>query len=130
MDYVWICAMLHHLYVRKRVTYDIVCQWAIDLLARIAKFPPHLQIQIPEGSIAYAIPKLHYHSHRPEGHSKYSLNYQVGAGRLDGEGIERRWWWIQPIANSTKGMGPGKRQGVLEDQWGYANWRKTVKMRM
>lgn len=129
MDFIFVCAMLHHLLVKKLVTYDIACQWSVGLLERIAKFPRHLQIELPTGSIAYGIPKLHYHSHRSEGHAPFSLNYRVGAGRLDGEGIERRWWWIQPIANSTKAMGPGRRQGVLEDQWGYANWRKYVEMR-
>ncbi|KAI0716933.1 hypothetical protein C8Q76DRAFT_616443 [Earliella scabrosa] len=126
MDYIFVSAMLHHLVVNKLITYDIACQWSKGLVERIAKFPSHLQVSLPEEATMFGIPKLHYHSHKPEGHAPFSLNYRLGAGRLDGEGIERRWWWIQPIANSTKGMGPGKRQGVLEDQWGYANWRKFV----
>ena len=126
MDYIFVSAMLHHLVVNKFITYDIACQWSKGLVERIAKFPSHLQISLPEEATVFGIPKLHYHSHKREGHAPFSLNYRLGAGRLDGEGIERRWWWIQPIANSTKGMGPGKRQGVLEDQWGYANWRKYV----
>ena len=36
---------------------------------------------------------------------------------------------MQPIATLTIGMGPGRRQNVLEDQWGYSNWRKYVRMR-
>ncbi|TFK81526.1 hypothetical protein K466DRAFT_501978 [Polyporus arcularius HHB13444] len=128
MDYIFVSAMLHHLVVNKLITYDIACQWSKGLVERISKFPAHMQINLPEDATFFGIPKLHYHSHKSTGHSIFSLNYRLGAGRLDGEGIERRWWWIQPIANSTKVMGPGGRQGMLEDQWGYANWRKFVMM--
>ncbi|KAI0694816.1 hypothetical protein C8Q76DRAFT_634374 [Earliella scabrosa] len=128
MDYIFVSAMLHHLVVNKLITYDIACQWSKGLVERIAKFPAHMQVELPPEATAFGVPKLHYHSHKREGHAPFSLNYRLGAGRLDGEGIERRWWWIQPIANSTKGMGPGQRQSVLEDQWGYANWRKFVRL--
>ena len=111
------------------ISYDIACQWSQGLVERIAKFPPHLQVAIPEGSIAYVIPKLHFGSHKQEGHSPYSLNYRVGAARTDGEGPERNWWEMAPLANSTKQMGPGTRQGLLDDEMGAANWTKTTDMR-
>ncbi|KAH9894052.1 hypothetical protein C8Q73DRAFT_665658 [Cubamyces lactineus] len=126
MDYVFVSAMREWLVVKKLVSYDIACQWSKNIVERIANLPSHLQIPVPEGSISYVIPKLHYRSHERLNHSQHSLNYLLGCARTDGEGIERRWWWIQPIANSTKVMGPGMRQGMLEDQWGYSNWRKTV----
>ena len=126
MDFIFVSALLLTLASKKIITYDIACQWSVHLLDRISKFPSHLQVQLPDDHLSYAIPKLHWHSHRSEDHSKYSLNYKKGASRTDGEGIERRWWWIEPIANAIKGMGPGNRQSVLEDQWGYANWRKYV----
>ncbi|KAH9890400.1 hypothetical protein C8Q73DRAFT_652264 [Cubamyces lactineus] len=126
MDYVFVSSMREWLVVKKLVSYDIACQWSKNIVERISNLPSHLQIPVPEGSISYVIPKLHYRSHETLNHSQYSLNYMPGCARTDGEGIERRWWWIQPIASSTKVMGPGMRQGVLEDQWGYSNWRKTV----
>ncbi|OJT12474.1 hypothetical protein TRAPUB_10982 [Trametes pubescens] len=128
MDYIFVSAMREYLVVNKLVTYDIACQWSKNLLERIASFPAGIQIDIPEGSIMYAIPKLHFRSHIQEGHSPYSLNYRKGCARNDGEGIERRWWDIQPITGSTKMMGPGQRQGVLEDHLGYGNWRKFVEL--
>ncbi|KAH9846598.1 hypothetical protein C2E23DRAFT_872278 [Lenzites betulinus] len=126
MDYIYVCALREYLVLNKIVSYDIACQWSKNILERIRSLPSHIQIPVPEGSVIYAIPKLHYGSHQQAGHSKFSLNYRIGSARTDGEGIERRWWWIQPIANSTKVMGPGMRQGMLEDQWGYSNWRKMV----
>ncbi|KAJ8456927.1 hypothetical protein ONZ51_g11830 [Trametes cubensis] len=126
MDYVFVSSMREWLIVKKIVSYDIACQWSRHIEERIAMLPSHLQIPVPEGSITYVIPKLHHRSHEQKDHAQYSLNLRPGCARTDGEGIERHWWWIQPIANSTKVMGPGMRQGVLEDQWGYSNWRKTV----
>ena len=128
MDYIFVSAMLHTLVSKKLITYDIACQWSIHLLERIAAFPPHLQIELPEGDIAYGILKLHFGAHRTHRHSQYSLNLLLGTARTDGEGIERRWWEVQPIASATVGMGPGQRQNVLEDQLGYSNWRKFVNM--
>ena len=129
MDYVFASSMSHHRSVRKHISYDIACQWSKGLKDRLAEFPEHVRIEVPDDT-DYSIPKLHYHSHKQLDHSKHSMNYRPGVGRTDGEGIERRWWWIQPIATSTKMMGPGQRQGVLEDQWGYANWRKYVTIGM
>ncbi|TFK81406.1 hypothetical protein K466DRAFT_502162 [Polyporus arcularius HHB13444] len=128
MDYIFVCAIREYLVLHKLVSYDIACQWSQGLLERIAKFPPHLRIEIPEGSIKYVIPKLHFRAHKREGHSPYSLNYRVGVGRTDGEGPERNWWEVQGIANATKQMGPGTRQGYMDDTCGFTNWRKTVNM--
>ena len=128
MDYIFACTMHDFLCLNNLVSYDIACQWWKGLQDRLAEFPSHLRIPLPDGSIAYVIPKLHYASHKQEGHSPYSLNYRRGSGRLDGEGIERRWWWIQPMVSSTRVMGPGSRQGVLEDHLSYSNWRKTVEI--
>ena len=89
MDFIVLSALANTSASWLRVCYDIACQWAGGLLERIAKFPAHLRIEIPEGSIAYVIPKLHFAAHRPEGHSPYSLNYRVGAATTDGEAIER-----------------------------------------
>ena len=121
--------MLGNLVTKKLITYDIACQWSVHLVDRIKAFPPHLQIELPDDDISYSIPKLHFDSHKKIDHSKFSLNYKPGAARTDGEGIERRWWFVQPIAAATVGMGPGRRQSVLEDQWAYSNWRKYVRMR-
>ena len=129
MDYIFVSSMLSDLVTKKLITYDIACQWSVHLVDRINAFPPHLQIELPEDDIAYGIPKLHFDSHKKIDHSKFSLNYKPGAARTDGEGIERRWWFVQPIAAATVGMGPGRRQSVLEDQWAYSNWRKYVRMR-
>ena len=121
--------MRHYEGVEKSNSYDITCQWLLNLINRIREYPPEYQVDLPAQSLMrWAIGKLHWYSHKQEGHSRYSLNWMPGVGRSDGEGIERRWWDIQPIANSVKMMGPGARQAFLNDHWGYVNWRKTVNL--
>ncbi len=128
MDVIFVSSMIHHLRVRKIISYDIACQWSKGLLTRIAKFPSHLQIPLPAGELKYVIPKLHWASHERINHSKFSLNFVPGAARTDGEGVERIWWGSQSAANSTKQMGPGGRQGYLEDVWGHSNWTKIINL--
>ena len=128
MDYIFACVMLIWSGLSLFISYDIACQWFKNLPKRLDKFPPRLQIKLPENTRA-VVPNFHANAHNQKDHSQYSANLIQGLGRTDGEGIERQWWFVQPIAASTIGMGPGRRQNVLEDQWGYSNWRKYVRMR-
>ena len=108
MDYVFACVMLFWIGISLFISYDIACQWFKYLPERLRKFPPPLRIALPSDTRA-VIPKLHFNAHEQKNHSQFSANYIPGLGRTDGEGIERRWWFIQPIAASTIGMGPGRR---------------------
>ncbi|KAF7799450.1 hypothetical protein EIP86_010685 [Pleurotus ostreatoroseus] len=130
MDFVWASALRHFRGIDPFTTYDIVCHWLLYLEGRITELPPEYHPSKIPGfeQLMWAIGKLHWYSHKAAGHSRYSLNFIPGAARSDGEGIERRWWVIQPITNSTKMMGPGSRQGTLNDQFGFMNWRNLVKL--
>ena len=44
----------------------------------------------------------------------------------DGEGIECEWLHINPMALSTRLMGPSTHHDTLDDHWGTWNWRKLV----
>lgn len=110
------------------LSYDIMCQWIINLFERLARedFPSHLRINIPQGDIKYAIPKYHFNGHGQLNHSQYSLNLKPGSGRMDGEEIERTWGRNNATAASTREMGPGSRHDTLEDHFGWHNFRKMV----
>lgn len=108
------------------LSYDIICQWSIYLLQRLAEFPPHLQIELPEGELRLVIPKFHFNGHNEQGHNQYNLNLVRGVGRTDGEEPERGWARNQGTANSTREMGPGSRHDTLEDHFGYGNWQKYI----
>ena len=130
MDYILLSSVLGITAMYLAVSYDIACQWRVYFPKRMEKMPERLRLDLTKITLMFALPVWHAAAHERSCQLKNSLTYTDGVGRTDGEGIERRWWWIQPIANSTKGMGPGQRQSVLEDQWGYANWRKLVRLGM
>jgi hypothetical protein len=69
------------------------------------------------------IPKLHVYSHKLKCQTDYSLNYLCGAGRTDGEGIERTHSNTGPVCASTKQMGP---DDGLDWHWTHWNWQKIV----
>lgn len=52
-----------------------------------------------------------------------------GVGRTDGESPERGWAAMNPVASSTKEMGPGSRRDTLDDHFGDYNWRKVTSLR-
>ncbi|KAJ7499522.1 hypothetical protein FB451DRAFT_1014317 [Mycena latifolia] len=67
---------------------------------------------------------MHIHSHTIACQILFSLNFLVGAGQTDGEGIERPN--IGGVATSTREQGPGFRHDTLDDHWGYWNWVKLT----
>ena len=107
-----------------------MCQWVVHLSERIKALPSHLQIELPQGEVRYAIPKYHLNGHKEEGHSQFSLNYKRSVGRTDGEEVERGWSRLDGVAPSTREMGPGSREDTLEDHFDYNNEEKLVSLGM
>lgn len=105
-------------------SYDIVCQWSKNLVERMKSMPSPVMANLENREIHFVIPKLHIHGHNQACQASYSLNWLWGAGRTDGEGIERTWSHMGPVAYSTRDMGPGGRHEVLDDHFGHWNWRK------
>lgn len=112
--------------VTRVVSYDIACQWSKKFLERLAELPSHLESNPEALDIKYVVPKLHIQSHILSCQEEFSLNFLAGSGMTDGEGVERPWASVGPIATSTREMGPGSRHDTLDDHWGYWNWRKLV----
>ncbi|KIK78632.1 hypothetical protein PAXRUDRAFT_163446, partial [Paxillus rubicundulus Ve08.2h10] len=49
-------------------------------------------------------------------------------GKTDGKALEHGWENVNPVASSTKEMGPGSRQGTLDNFCCDWNWKKVVGM--
>lgn len=132
MDYIAMSAL--RLYGERGPTvfsYDIACQWEVNLCKRIsdAAFPSHLQIELPtNGDLRFVIPKYHFWGHKGENHNKYSLNFVKGSCHTDGEEVERNWWRHDATAASTREMGPGSRHDTLEDHFHFSNFNKFVSL--
>lgn len=77
----------------------------------------------------YLVPKFHLYAHQTDCQINYSFNLTPGVGRTDGEAPERGWAAMNPVASSTKEMGPGSRRDTLDDHFRDYNWRKIVALR-
>lgn len=111
------------------VSYDIACQWSIHFFERMRHDHPHWYF-IHDGRlhIKFLIPKFHLPGHIEACRPQYAFNYTIGVGRTDGEAVERGWAEINPLAMSTREMGPGSRRDTLDFHFGDYNWRKTIQL--
>ncbi len=94
------------------VSYDIVCQWSINILRRLEKYGPELRERAGDPDQRYyqwLIPKFHLPAHIEACNILYSFNLTPYVGQTDGEAPERGWSNINPLATSTQEMGPGAR---------------------
>ncbi|KAJ3817509.1 hypothetical protein F5880DRAFT_1626284 [Lentinula raphanica] len=127
MDYAFGSFLRHHdPALTKVVSYDIACQWHKNLVRRVKALPSLVCWDLSLQKLFFAIPKLHIHGHQLPCQLNFSLNWLWGAGRTDGEGVERPWAHLGPIASSTRDMGPGSRHGTMNDHFGHWNWVKLT----
>ncbi|KAF8062351.1 hypothetical protein FPV67DRAFT_1563697 [Lyophyllum atratum] len=110
------------------VSYDIACQWSINLQRRMFDLDHEFFMYNGETYIKFLVPKFHLPAHVAPCRTRYSFNWTPGVGRTDGEAPERGWAEANPLAASTKEMGPGSRRDTLDAHFGDYNWRKVVAM--
>ncbi|TFK59939.1 hypothetical protein BDN72DRAFT_780066 [Pluteus cervinus] len=111
------------------VSYDIACQWWINLLKRMLNYSKAIQMDGGKlQSFTYLVPKFHLPAHITSCQTRYSFNFHQHVGRTDGESPERGWSHINPVALSTCEMGPGSRRDTINDHLGDWNWKKTHTM--
>lgn len=127
MDYVFASAVKSTQLQLVAISYDIVCQWFINVFQRMPSWPKELQLQ--EGlNLRPLIPKFHEPAHLDKNHEQYSFNLAEGIGLSDGECPERVWGSHNPLAGSTRSSGPGTRDDILDDNFGHWNWLKYSSM--
>lgn len=109
------------------LSYDITCQWFTNLSERMKTWPDSIKIP-SQTKTRPLIPKLHEPGHKKINHEKFSFNFAHGVGQTDGECPERIWAHHNVLGNATKTQGPGSRQDVLDDHFGFWNWQKYAGM--
>jgi hypothetical protein len=129
MDYLFFSSLINTALICLVVSYDIVCQWSVNLWKRMGTYPHHLKLD-HEGrmTVVFLIPKFHLPAHIQRCHNSFSFNLTRWVGRTDGEAPERGWSNIDPIAASTREMGPGSRRDTIDDHFGDWNWKKSINM--
>ncbi|KAG0696153.1 hypothetical protein DFH29DRAFT_984710 [Suillus ampliporus] len=85
------------------ISYNIACQWHKNLWERMSAMPSELHLDHATKFIRFFVPKFHLPAH-----------------------ILKCWSNINPVASSTKEMGPGSRRDTLNDHFGDWNWKKVV----
>lgn len=128
MDYMFFCSLRNNQQIEFVVSYDIACQWSLKLWERMAKYPTALQVDRGQKQFRFLVPKFHLPAHIAKYQIQYSFNFNSHVGRTDGEAPERGWSHINPVATSTREMGPGSRRDTLDDHFGDWNWKKTTSM--
>lgn len=109
------------------LSYDICCQWSVNVQRRMRQLPRHMQIN--ESVLKHAkrvIPKLHVHNHGPNCQADYNCNYIQYSAQSDLEDPERWWAHINPVAPSTREMTNGARLDLIDFHTVAWNWRKIV----
>ncbi|KAF8837383.1 hypothetical protein BDN67DRAFT_991793 [Paxillus ammoniavirescens] len=126
MDYLFFSSQQNTAIKTLNISYDIVCQWHKGLWAHMSTLPPCLQLKDQQMLISFLVPKFHLPAHIAQCQWEFTFNWQPGVARTDGEAPERRWADINCVASSTKQMGPGHRQDILDDHFRDWNWKKLV----
>jgi len=112
------------------VTYDIFCQWILNLQRRLATYLPPLNIDLTLlDSFDGGVPKMHLLGHRGVCQVRFNIALKDGVGLTHGEGVETIWSHSTAVATWSQETGPSARHQVLDDHWGAWNWRKVVNSR-
>ncbi|KAJ7853723.1 hypothetical protein B0H14DRAFT_3085596 [Mycena olivaceomarginata] len=108
------------------ISYDIVCQWHKNIWKRLKAYSPELREHGGKHYYVWLIPKFHLPAHIEACNITYSFNLMPFVGQTDSEALERGWANANPLASSTKEMGPGARRDTLDDHFNDWNHKKIV----
>ncbi|KAH7099136.1 hypothetical protein BKA62DRAFT_673696 [Auriculariales sp. MPI-PUGE-AT-0066] len=129
MDHCWAMAQgpRPDIAVPRLLSSDRGCSLSVNFVDRLTKeFPTHLTIHSVANEVKWVIPKLHITGHTEVCQYKYHLAFTVGAGRTDGESIERSWVETKHAAVISRDASPAMRADILNDEHNWWNYRKTI----
>ena len=124
MDWIFASGLRHFKGIADVFTsYDIACQWFVNLRKRIQDWPSTHRPPVSLRMIPL-VPAFHYPAHTLKEHHEYDTRLCEGLGGLDLEAIERLWGAVGMLGLTTRTMAPASRQLVLDDNFGFYNWLK------
>ncbi|KAJ7582441.1 hypothetical protein C8J56DRAFT_894348 [Mycena floridula] len=128
MDYIFFSAIMGCMLGSIFLTYNIACQYCVNLEARNKHLPLKLQHNFTKTEIRSVLPIWHSDVHWLKCHSQNLVQYQEGAAKTDGEAPERFWGGTNEISYATKEMGEGTQHDAIEDRLDYHNHQKNIKL--
>lgn len=112
------------------VTYDIACQWGVNLRRRLLKYRATKGLNYASlRSLRFAVPKFHLIGHGKPCHLDFNLAFMRGVGMTHGESVETIWSHSTSLATWSRENGPSARHALLDTHWSGWNWRKLVHLR-
>ncbi|KAJ7119884.1 hypothetical protein C8R43DRAFT_900853 [Mycena crocata] len=128
MDFMFFKSIAGTELLRFFVSYDSACQWHLNIWKRMQTYDPDLRMREDDKRIfvTFLVPKFHLPAHIEACNLLYSFNLKRYVGQTDGEAPERGWANINPLAGSTKEMGPGARRDCLNEHFNDWNWKKSI----
>ena len=126
MDYLFFSSLSMLVWLWLVMSYDIVCQWHVNLWRRMSAFPRQFHFDRSTKQVTFLVPKFHLPAHVQSCQTAFSFNLTRGVGRTDGEAPERGWSDMNPISSQTKHMGPVSRRDTIDDHLGDWNHKKVT----
>ncbi|KAJ7744329.1 hypothetical protein B0H16DRAFT_1322199 [Mycena metata] len=126
MDYMFLRSIAGSTLRRFFVSYDIACQWHIHVWDRMLTYRDVDITILGKKFVTFLIPKFHLPAHIEECNLKFSFRLTRDVGQTDGEAPERGWANTNPLAKSTKEMGPGSRRNTLDDHFNDWNHKRII----
>lgn len=112
------------------ITYDIGCQWEVNLNSRLSNSPSLRSLDIKSlNSFRVAVPKFHIMTHGASCQASFNLAYMNGVGMTHGESVETIWSHSTSLAVWSRENGPAARHMILDGHWDRWNWGKLVGLR-
>jgi hypothetical protein len=106
--------------------YDIGCEWSINFLRRVEACPSLSWNHQTEPTVA--VGKWHLAAHVKECFCKFSLNFILGAGHLDGEIMETVWSKLNGPGRTARSMSLAYRLQFLDHHIRDMNFKKMISM--
>lgn len=79
-DYVVVRSLSHNPEMKKVASYDIICQWSVNLWNHLKDFPLDNVERLDTQIVAHLVPKFHLAAHKQECCINFSLNYEPSVG--------------------------------------------------
>lgn len=116
-------------WLRTLISYDICCQYIINLLKRFREnFKDHPNVIALVEECEALIPQLHIKGHKGTCKSTMAFDTTPSTGRTDGEFVEPPWFFLKAVGRFTREMNAGNRRDTLDDFINFFNWMKMQTM--
>ncbi|KAJ7652290.1 hypothetical protein B0H17DRAFT_1163665 [Mycena rosella] len=107
-------------------TYDIACEYFINLEARIQTSFPELVPFIKR--MRWGVPALHVQGHQESCTYRFGTAYMECVGHFHGESAEQYWPEANQLGPHVRQMNNGHRQHTMINHHGDWNYKKTMGM--